>query len=98
MAEFSEVMRQAKRMCKAHVYCEDCPWESPCIYGSIEEVDYEAFERTVMDWAAAHPEPVYPTWYEYLTSIYSTTWQIIAEKHIPTDKAELLGVKAKEES
>jgi hypothetical protein len=26
-------------------------------------------EKTVMDWAAEHPEPVYPTWIEWLKSM-----------------------------
>jgi hypothetical protein len=29
-------------------------------------------EKIVMSWAAEHPEPKYPTWMEYLFTIYNT--------------------------
>ena len=74
MAEFVEVMRQARRMCKS--YGDEC---GPCVlhekYGLCPlcaqtddhipadwKLDNMAdVERIVMDWAAAHPEPRYPT-------------------------------------
>lgn len=62
MAEFSEVMRQARRMCEAYGRCSDgCPWlHMPCGY-TIEQ-----YERVVMQWAEEHPEPKYPTWCDWL--------------------------------
>ncbi|MBP5710006.1 MAG: hypothetical protein J6W84_03410 [Bacteroidales bacterium] len=67
-------MRQFDRMCKAHAGCVDCPLaikgtvETKCSISSfVEEPDY--IEREVMSWAAEHPEPVYPTWVEWLNSI-----------------------------
>lgn len=68
MAEFQEVMRQAKRMCKDHKECETCPAskhmepfdECPLCGG----IDAAEVENVVMQWAAENPEPVYPNWHE----------------------------------
>lgn len=60
MAEFQEVMRQFTRMHKAHEYI---PSES-AFASAVRRPDL--FEKSVMDWAAEHPEPEYPTWAEYL--------------------------------
>lgn len=57
MAEFLEVMRQAKRLCKAFVDCDDCPFNDMLDAGKVEAV--------IMKWAEAHPEPRYPTWKEW---------------------------------
>lgn len=78
MAEFTEVMRQAKRMCKQYIDgCTGCPLvdnNERCLLevGNIDCVPQEfkldvlaEVERIVMDWAAAHPEPRYPTWKEW---------------------------------
>jgi len=61
MAEFKEVMKQYKRMCKSYPGCVDCPlvelgWD--CQPDAlIEEEDFDIWETTVMDWARNHPEP-----------------------------------------
>lgn len=76
MAEFCEVMRQAKRMCKE--FGNDCAGcglaSSHCPLGPIPEnwdgVDFANVERIVMDWAAAHPEPRYPTWNEWYKATF----------------------------
>ena len=66
MAEFSEVMRQFDRMCKANSGCFNCPLHEPdgvsdrCSIGVFVN-DSECIEREVMQWAAEHPV-VYPTW------------------------------------
>lgn len=72
MAEFTEVMRHAKRMCDAIVggRCHECTlWrpetESCSLYGDDDGVDYADMERRVMAWAAEHPAPRYPTWNEW---------------------------------
>ena len=104
MAEhsFQEVMRQWRRMCVAFEEgCERCPQyrEYQC-YNTVKRVfehgDIESLESNVMTWAAEHPEPVYPSWYEYLTDMYLATWNMIKDKSIPADLAEKLGVKPKE--
>lgn len=65
MSEFSEVMRQWVRARKAINENELSCWPLEMFTD-----DYIAnIEKEVMEWAAEHPEPVYPTWREYLTSI-----------------------------
>ena len=67
MAEFQEVMKQAKRMCDAN--CEECPLHYTvgpiCPIAVTGNDEIAETERIVMDWAAAHPEPRYPTWKEW---------------------------------
>lgn len=70
MAEFSVVMKHAKRMCKE--FGNDCTGcglaDSHCPLGPIPEnmdADFAHIERIVMDWAEKHPEPRYPTWAEW---------------------------------
>lgn len=77
MAEFTEVMRHAKRMCDAIVggRCHECTlWrpetESCSLYGDDDGVDYADMERRVMAWAAEHPAPRYPTWREWQNSTF----------------------------
>lgn len=67
MAEFAEVMRQARRMCKEQQNidcCVRCPInKNGCmVVADAEYVDYADAEQEIMHWAAEHPEPVYPTW------------------------------------
>ena len=69
MSEFTEIMRQARRMCET--FCDAC---SKCPIGNAKalecgitvtsEMDCKEVERRVMQWAAEHPEPVYPSWEE----------------------------------
>ena len=102
MVEFQEVMMQFDRMCLHNRHNNICPMGcdmrgiNPNQCQKMAFVRPAEFERLVMKWAADHPEPVYPTWYEFLTNVYPTAWQIIAEKHIPADMAQKLGLKPKE--
>lgn len=70
MSEFTEVMRQAKRLCAAHYsMCSmrNCPLgggEACRLNVDLDGEDYNELERIIMDWAAEHPEPVYPNWEE----------------------------------
>lgn len=76
MAEFCEVMRQAKRMCAAHT-CDKCPLRdmncecrrANMTYDDCSSEEIAAIERIVMDWAAKNPEPRYPTWNAWLVSM-----------------------------
>ena len=76
MAQFSEVMKQAKRMCKAFSdgHCSECPIGNSdvleCGITVTSEMDCKEVERRVMQWAAKHPEPVYPTWDEWQNSTF----------------------------
>ena len=71
MAEFQEVMKQAKRMCEAHDECNDCALKEMadaagiyCPIHTMCNLDFVKFETAVMNWAAEHPEPRYPSWNE----------------------------------
>lgn len=70
MAEFAEVMRQARRLCEEQQNmdcCVSCPMqgkEGCMVVADVENIDYVETERKIMDWAAEHPEPVYPSWAE----------------------------------
>lgn len=79
MAEFIEVMRQARRMCSSFGgECSDkCPLNCAiqvetdcyrdlciCVAGGLEEA-YKLIEERVMQWAKEHPAPVYPSWNEW---------------------------------
>lgn len=72
MAEFQEVCRQALRMAKSTNTKEGLPMkyiglyittdgEVPAEHGYIA-VSPEKIERDIMEWAAAHLEPKYPSW------------------------------------
>lgn len=72
MAEFVEVMKHARRLCaseeKRHPgICGGCPLHDDeglaCRFFLDEKYFYDGdTERIVMDWAAEHPERVYPSW------------------------------------
>ena len=70
MSEFTETMRQAKRMCTAHgsmCRMNNCPLDNgeACrLNVDLDGEDYNELERIIMAWAAEHPEPVYPSWEE----------------------------------
>lgn len=74
MSEFTDVMRQARRMCKAQEDCESCPlWNAAKFFCRIDTAYYSddsAIESIVMQWAAKHPERVYPTWREWQDSTF----------------------------
>ena len=116
MAEFQEVMRQWRRMCadgSIGYACAECKMyssidESIC-RGIPSEDDAKNIERFVMSWAAEHPEPVYPTWAEWLvdsgvfpqkmSTIPSVAFNTIRDSlsvRIPADIARKLGVEPKE--
>lgn len=88
MAEFTEVMKQAKRMCDSYEDrdCRECPLSrdntkcghSLCIeITSISAGEAAEIERAVMSWSAAHPEPRYPTWKEW----YDTEFEDVTFFH-----------------
>ena len=72
MAEFQEVLRQFDRMCRYYQRNFECPMCCPMDGVNISQCRKVAFEKsketekTVMAWAAEHPESVYPTWAEWL--------------------------------
>lgn len=74
MAEFMEIIRTAKRMCKSMDDCDvicpihdmfsDCSWlhTAPAY---INENDLAKCEAAIMKWGAENPETRYPTWREW---------------------------------
>ena len=95
MAEFREVMMHMHRMCSTYDNCESCPLcGTPhsgmhgCDMSCDNEVDVCIVEAAVMDWAAKHPEPRYPTWSKYL---YERGWEYCDE--IPAHIAKKLVIE-----
>ena len=113
MAEFIEVARAKRKMCKVYAgECGECKLQGNCSLLNVcaySDDDVKKFENEVMSWAAEHPEPLYPTWGEWLNTmglvyytkvdgvkIYFTRDIEIAEP-IPVDIAQKLGIEPKEE-
>ena len=108
MAGFHEVMKQWGRLCRQHCAenADDC---DGCILGGTRAdvcgsyardnaEDAAEIERLVMEWAAEHPEPVYPTWGEWLQTLYkSQNYAGIFITPIPADIAAKLGIEPKED-
>lgn len=70
--EFQEVVRQFKRMCGTICHA-DCPMKPLRHDYGCMNVWYHRpsmFESIVSQWAAEHPEPVYPTWKEWMESTF----------------------------
>ena len=112
MAGFQEVMRQWRRFCKSNNHCGECEFDGKGICGDfhLTKVPFADIELRIMAWAAEHPEPVYPTWIEWLVDIgvigeyaklpleASSTVVVsttLAEP-IPADIAQKLGIEPKE--
>lgn len=74
MSEFTDVMRQARRMCQTQEDCESCPlWNTANFFCKLDTTCYSddsVIENIVMQWAAEHPAPVYPTWREWQKSMF----------------------------
>lgn len=105
MSEFAEVMRNWRRMCDTYTTedaarcCQGCPMDGRgcgAIYEN-DNADPEVIVREVQRWAANHPEPVYPTWGEWLQKLYNNTnYAGIFITPIPADIAQKLGIEPKE--
>ena len=114
MAEFQYVMKQWRRFCKSHNNCGECEFDGKGICGEahLTDIPYADIELRIMAWAAEHPEPVYPTWGEWLerqgvvTLYYSLRYEEdgtsyytpmdTIRKPIPADIAQKLGIEPKE--
>ena len=104
--EYGEMMRQFRRFCAAQAamaehaemgfQCFGCPLENNSVCDKLPDAvkpeDVAEVERVVTRWAEEHPV-VYPTWYEWLTSVYPAAWALIADKPIPADIAQKLGIE-----
>ena len=103
MAEFIDVIHTIQRICKRrNGECNTCLLgEFACPnnerFDKTDEAAFRELEDVVVRWAEEHPEPKYPTWMEYLFTIYDTVWPKIATMEIPADIAQKLGIEPKEE-
>lgn len=112
VSDFAETMMDWTRLCDSmdKKYSDDCCKNCPLcgfgcggIFEMPKNTDWRLLQEKVAAWAAENPEPVYPTFKEWLIDIgvlgNMTTYNIIAEKitttHIPADIAEKLGLKPK---
>jgi hypothetical protein len=80
VAEFQVVAKELERMCntihavsgkcctdECPLYCEDLCYAQAMVHVHGDEACN--LEKVVMSWAVEHPEPVYPTWLEWMKSI-----------------------------
>ena len=81
MAEFTEIVKQAHRMCES--YDNECDTSCPlgranepagmklceCI-GFTDPESAKEIEKRVLAWAAEHPEQVYPSWDEAWKNLF----------------------------
>ena len=110
MAEFCDVMKQWRRFCKSHRHCGECEFDGKGICGDVHLSDVPAndIELRIMAWAAENPEPVYPTWHDFLYEkgvlrdrmVFGMPDMIATDvatdkvnDPIPADIAQLLGLK-----
>ncbi len=100
MAEFREVMKHWHRMCetmdKIHGVncCDNCDlrkFNCVAIWEMNEDTNYDIISNVVLKWAAEHPEPVYPTWREWL--IGDMCYDL--NDRIPAEIAQKLNIKQK---
>ena len=111
MAEFQEVMRQITRYCNSQNGCASCELskitDDHCPSDLFADDNGANIENEVMSWAAEHPEPVYPTWGEWLMQlgVMGRTHQEMPNPYfaaakaispIPADIAQKLGIEPKE--
>lgn len=104
MAEFAEVMRQWVRVRKATASSNEENVLSVYPLEAYNDAWIAGIEKNVMQWAAEHPEPQYPTWMEWLAanvpgvdadSIYEAV-SVLNRTRIPADMARKLGIAPKE--
>lgn len=124
MSDFVQVMKDWRRLCEtiqsenqqtsSGGWCKGCPVQGVCV------IDTEIKDTTdkglamigerIQSWAAENPEPVYPSWGEWLHNLHvvgvhatcapeqNIYYPIVGmfNTPIPADIAEKLGLKPKE--
>lgn len=112
MAEFQEIIKQFRRMCwyyQRQVKCDGCPMVG-CNISQCRKLAFDRPDETeiiVTKWAAEHPEPQFPTFYDWLEKLMGSDRKLIVDDHdfvrwldehnIPANIAEKLGIKPKDE-
>lgn len=99
MAEFKEVAKNARRLCKSRKLCNGCPLslaDEVCWFDSLEnpyiDMDLEKMESIVMQWAKEHPENEYPTWIDWQQKVFPTATTMICPKiFISKEEANCFG-------
>lgn len=82
MAQFVEVMEQARRICLEHPGdCDGCPLHDDdglvCRFDLGEKyLYYDIAERIVLKWAEEHPEQVYPNWKEAWKKLFPNAREV----------------------
>lgn len=119
MAEFQNIIRQLNRLCEVNRATNNCANTCPLAllhkkYLDAPSCKDELFvhtkevEQVVTEWAKENPEPVYPSWGEWLVEQgmaiaekakpsginYKTTTMV--KRRIPADIAQKLGIEPKE--
>ena len=67
-------LRDAKRICDGHEICETCPLycyeKMGCVLAGLTPNNYDivGVEKACSKWLKEHPEPIYPTYYNWLAS------------------------------
>ena len=85
MAEFQEVMLQAKRMCSVFSKCNECPLLAmsthECRLRELVTILFRSdsscpeianIENIILEWAKKNPAPRYPTFKEHTMSVLPT--------------------------
>ena len=115
--DFVQTMKDWRRMCdtiqsenqktSSNGWCKGCPVQGVCVIDTeIKDTTEKGFAmigERIQSWAAEHPEPVYPTWGEWLQSIgvaelgsgMLSIHPAIAEQPIPAELAEKLEIEPK---
>jgi hypothetical protein len=97
LAEFQDVIKHWHRMCNAlNGDCYKCPIEgSPCQYIAFIPKEIIGVEQPIMSWADKNPEPVYPSWRDWLRDLYGNpnkTMTDILESPIDPEIARRLDI------
>lgn len=110
MADFVQVMKDWRRLCETiqsenqqkspNGWCIGCPIQGNCVIDS--EIKYTTdnvlamIGERIQSWAAENPEPVYPSWSDFLNHIGLPTYGDL-NSPIRPDIAKMLGLEPKEE-
>ena len=115
--DFVQTMKDWRRMCLSYKSCDDCPMMDAdgwahilCSEGGIQSAVPEIQEAVIEKWATENPEPVYPTWGEWLHSqkvvgvhamqapSQNVYYPVEGKMNtsIPADIAQKLGIEPKE--
>ena len=71
MSDFVQMMKDWGKMCNSNYECQKCRLSHNPVCGALSHAtdeDISKAEADIMAWAAEHPEPVYPTWFDWLKS------------------------------